>query len=161
MRIIRVKVSRPAFFGFISSGHFGMRAQIVSKGDVTLDVGRICLEKVKLNNASTGLIVTFTIAPSRYAQLAEPIVAERLDAPTFPIEVGQIGDQRYQIEDRLGRQPWHRRRADMMDGHKDRAEDAQLFCVAGRHLRPSGIIGGYDDWNRNGTILGMRERKFN
>src|ERR1700730_8773849 len=108
-----MKVARAAFFLVICTGRVRMRPQIVSKSDMTLDVRRICVEKMKLHDASAGLIGKSAIASSRYAQLAVPIVAEGLDAPTFSVQVSQVGYERHKIDDRLGGQPRHRRRADV------------------------------------------------
>src|ERR1700692_3212524 len=109
-----MKLARAALFLLIRAGRVRMRAQIVSESDVTFDLWRIRVEKMELYDARAGLIGKRAVAPSRDATLAVPIVAGRLDAPTFPVEVRQVRYQRHQIDDRLGSQSRHRRRTDVM-----------------------------------------------
>ncbi len=142
MGIMRVEVARPALFLLIGNGRFVMGTQIVSKSDVTFGMWRIHLEKVKLNEANTGLIGKSTIAPSRYAKLAVPIIAKRLNAPMFPVEFSQSGYQRHELDDRFGGQTRYRGRTDVMDDHKDWTKYPKAFRVIGGHLRPIGIIRG-------------------
>src|SRR5882724_7044624 len=118
-----MKAARATLFLLIGAGHVRMRAQIVPESDMTLDLRRIHRKKeVKLHDANPGRIGKRAIAPSGYAEFAVPLVAQRLDAPTISVEVSEVGYERHQIDDRLGRQPRHRRRADMMYGHQGRAE---------------------------------------
>jgi len=121
---------------------------MVHERDVTLDLRRIRAEEVKLHDASTGRIAKRSIAPSGDAELAVRLVAEFLDAPALAVEISQVSNERHQIDDRLGGQPRHRRRADMMDGHQGRAEYTQAFGMARRQPGPLGIMRDQDDWDR-------------
>jgi hypothetical protein len=62
-----MKVSRAALFLLVRAGPVRVRAQIVSESDMTLDLRRLCVEKMKLYDANAGLIVKTAIAPARYA----------------------------------------------------------------------------------------------
>jgi hypothetical protein len=162
VRIIWVQVSRPALFAFVCSGFFRMRAQIVPESDVTPGMWRICSEKVKPHQARARLIGERAISPSSDAKLAMPNVAECFDLPPFPVEVGQIGDVGHQVHDRLGGQPRHRRRSDMMHDRKGWTEDLQTLNAERCHLWPFGIIGNENHWNRgrHAHILEIDEARF-
>src|SRR5579862_6457197 len=105
----------PTFFILVGAGDFGMRAQIVSKGKVALNLRRVRLEKVKLHDADSLLVVESAVPSSRDAELTVPPIPELLDAPSQPIQLRQFAHERHQIDDRLGRQSRHRRGADMMN----------------------------------------------
>lgn len=147
VRIIGMEVPCATLFDLVGAGRFRMRAQIISKREVTFGLRRICLEKVKLNHAYAALVAKGAIASFRYAILAMPIVAERLNPPTFPIQVSQIGDHGHQVDDRLRSQSRHRRGTDMMDRDQNRTKHPQTFSMARRDLRPIGIIRSQYDWN--------------
>src|SRR5580658_11034002 len=117
---------------------------------------------MKLDDPKGFLVGQSTIAPAWYAELAVPVVAERLDAPTFLVKVWQFSNQRHEIDDRLGGQPRHRRRADMMDDSKTGAKHPQAFGMTRCHWRPIGIIRGQDDWNRlrHRFVLSMGQQKI-
>lgn len=58
---------------------------------------------MELHDAIARLIGKSTVAPAHYAKLAVPIVAERLNAPTFSVEVSQTSYQWRKINDRFCR----------------------------------------------------------
>jgi hypothetical protein len=88
-----VEVARPAFFILIFDGRYGMDAQVISKGEVTFGVRRICLEKMKMNNGCAVFISQSAKTSSFYAKLAVPSVTERLFLLPFSFKFSQIGDQ--------------------------------------------------------------------
>ncbi len=55
VRIVRMKVARTALFLLIRAGRVRMHAQVISKSDVTLDLWRISVEKMKLHDAKSSL----------------------------------------------------------------------------------------------------------
>ena len=115
VRIVGIEALRPALFVLVGAGEFGMRPQVISQCDVTLDVRRARLEEMKLHRAYACLIVQGAISSSRNAQLAVPAIPERLETPSQPVKLGQIAHDRHQIDDRLGSQTWNRRGADVVD----------------------------------------------
>jgi hypothetical protein len=70
-----------------------MRAQIISEGDMALDLGRIRAEEMDMRDAITRCIAKGAIAPPRYAELAMPNIAERLELRALPDD----GNRRRQL----------------------------------------------------------------
>jgi len=102
-----MKIPRAPFFHRVNTGHFGMCAQIIPEGKMAVNLRRTCLEKMKLHDALPLFPVQGAITSSRYAMFAMPIVTQRFHRMTSLIKISYAGDQRHQIDDRLGDQVWH------------------------------------------------------
>jgi hypothetical protein len=137
-----------------------MGAQIIPEGDMALNFGRVRCEEVKLRQANARLVIEAAITSSWKTKFAAPPIAERLHDPPLPVEVSQTGHDGHEINDRLGGQPPHRRRADVMDRNEDRTELLQTFGVFGRHSRPIGIIRDENDGSRHAQTLRIDTRRF-
>jgi len=88
------------------------------------------------------------------------MVAEGFDPPALPVQLIQIRYQGHEIDDRLGRQPRHRGRADMVDAQKNRPKHPQPFSLDSRHPRQFRIVRSQNNRNRRfheGTIVRTSE----
>src|SRR4051812_46667167 len=119
----------PELFGLIVLRNFRMRAQIVRKGEMPLDLRetfRIAMELV--GPLSGRWIVAPAIAPARKSEFAETFIAKLFDARHDTVEALQIRRHRNKIDDWFG----HDAISGLLPGHFDPSPAPRIASALAR-----------------------------
>jgi hypothetical protein len=102
VRIVRMLALALSFHAIIFGGKSRMCAKIVSERQMSRNLCRTVLVTMKLHGSVPGLRIGFrAVAPSGQAKFAPPVIAERFHLTLALVQLGQVADHWYKIQNGL------------------------------------------------------------